>query len=86
MEEAGVPGMVVVSWYGALAPPGTPQPVVNRLAQGIAVSMGQPEVAKRLLADGSEPVTSTPAQFRTHIADEREKWTRVIRGAGIRVQ
>ncbi len=86
MEEAGVPGMVVVSWYGALAPLGTPQPIVERLAQGIAAAMSQPDVAKRLLADGSEAVTSTPAQFHAHIGDEREKWTRVIRGAGIKVQ
>ena len=84
--EAGVPGVVVVNWYGMLAPLGTPPWIIERLSRGIAASMSQPEVAKRLLADGSEAVTSTPKQFRAHIAEERDKWTKVIRNAGIRVQ
>ena len=86
IAEAGVPGVVVVNWYGLLAPLGTPKAIVERLSRGVAVAMSQPDVAKRLLADGSEAVTSTPEQFRVHIAEEREKWTRVIRNAGIRVQ
>ena len=84
--EAGVPGVVVVNWYGMLAPLGTPQPVIERLSRGVAASMSQPEVVKRLLADGSEAATSTPEQFRAHIAEERDKWTKVISNAGIRVQ
>ncbi len=84
--EAGVPGVVVVNWYGMLAPLGTPPYIIERLSRGVAAAMGQPEVVKRLLADGSETATSTPEQFRAHIAEERDKWTKVIRNAGIRVQ
>ncbi len=84
--EAGVPGVVVVNWYGLLAPLNTPRPIVERLSQGVAAAMSQPEVVKRLLVDGSEAATSTPEQFRTHIAEERDKWTKVIRNANIRVQ
>ena len=84
--EAGVPGVVVVNWYGMLAPLGTPRPIIERLSRGVAASMSQPEVVKRLLADGSEAATSTPEQFRAHISEERDKWTKVIRNAGIRVQ
>ena len=86
IAEAGVPGVVVVNWYGMLAPLGTPQPIIERLSRGVATAMSQSDVAKRLLADGSEAATSTPEQFRAHIADERDKWTKVIRNAGIRVQ
>ena len=71
--EAGVPGVVVVNWYGMLAPLGTPQPIIERLSQGVASAMSQPEIVKRLLADGSEAATSTPQQFRAHIAEERDK-------------
>ena len=86
MAEAGVKGVVVINWYGLLAPLGTPQAVVERLAQATATAMHHPEVVKRLAADGSDPATSTPAEFRKHIADERDKWTRVIRNAGIKAQ
>ena len=84
--EAGVPGVVVVNWYGVMAPLGTPQPILEQLARGVATSMSHPEVVKRLLADGSEGATSTPADFRKHIAEERDKWTKVIRNAGIKAQ
>lgn len=86
VEEAGVRGVVVVNWYGLMALLNTPQPIVEQLARGVVASMSHPEVVKRLAADGSEGVTSTPAQFRKHIAEERDKWARVIRNANIRVQ
>jgi tripartite-type tricarboxylate transporter receptor subunit TctC len=86
ITEAGVPGVVVVNWYGLLAPLNTPPAIIDRLAQGVAAAMSHPEVVKRLQGDGSEAATSTPAQFRAHIAEERDKWTKVIRNANIRVQ
>ncbi len=84
--EAGVPGVVVVNWYGLLAPLNTPPWIIKRLSRGVAASMNHAEVLKRLLADGSDAATSTPEEFRKHIAEERDKWTRVIRNANIRVQ
>ena len=84
--EAGVPGVVVVNWYGMLVPLGTPPPVIERLSRGVVSAMSQPDVVKRLLADGSDAATSTPEQFRAHIAEERDKWTKVIRNAGIRME
>ncbi len=84
--EAGVPGVVVVNWYGLLAPLGTPPAIIDRLSRGVAASMHHPDVAKRLLADGSDAATSTPEEFRKHVAEERDKWARVIRNANIRVQ
>jgi tripartite-type tricarboxylate transporter receptor subunit TctC len=84
--EAGVPGVIVVNWYGLMVPLTTPQTIVDQLARGVAASMSHPDVVKRLAADGSEGATSTPAEFRKHIADERDKWTQVIRNANIRVQ
>lgn len=86
IEEAGVRGVVVVNWYGLLAPLNTPPAIIDRLAQGVAAGMHHPDVVKRLQADGSDAATSTPAQFRAHIAEERDKWAKVIRNANIRVQ
>ena len=86
MAEAGVKGVVVINWYGLLAPLGTPPAILDRLAQGTANAMHHPEVLKRLAADGSDAATSTPAQFRAHIQEERDKWGKVIRNAGIKAQ
>ena len=82
--EAGVKGVVVVNWYGLIAPAGTPQPIVARLAKETHAAMHSPDMVKRLAGEGSEPVGSTPAEFAAHIRAEHELWSRVIKQAGIR--
>jgi tripartite-type tricarboxylate transporter receptor subunit TctC len=83
MAEAGVKGVVVTNWYGVLAPAGTPELVLAKLNSEIVKVMHEPEMMKRLVADGSEAVGSSPEQFREHMLAERDKWTKVIRQAGI---
>ena len=82
--EAGVKGVVVVNWYGLIAPKATPKPVIERIAKEVAGAMQSPEVQKRLVAEGSEAVGSTPAEFAAHVRSEHEKWSRVIKTAGIK--
>ena len=82
--EAGVPGVVVVNWYGLIAPKGTPKAVIDRLSSETAKAMLSPEMTKRLLAEGSEAVSSSPQAFAAHIRAENDQWTRVIKQAGIR--
>jgi tripartite-type tricarboxylate transporter receptor subunit TctC len=86
LAEAGVPGVVVVNWYGLVAPKGTPKAVVDRIASETIKAARAPEMSKRLIADGSEAVGSTPAEFTAHIRAEHEMWSRVIKQAGIRGQ
>jgi len=86
MAEAGAPGMVVVNWYGIAAPKGTPAKIVERLNQGIVAAVRHPDMAKRLAADGSEAVGSSPAEFRKVIASDKEKWAKLIQERGIRGQ
>jgi len=82
--EAGVKGVVVVNWYGLIAPAKTPAAIVNRLASEATKAMLAPDMAKSLLAEGSEPVRSSPAEFAAHIKAESELWTRVVKTAGIK--
>ena len=84
MAEAGVAGVVVMNWYGILAPAGTPRPIIDRLNRELVNALKQPEMMKRLVADGSEAVGSSPEELRSLIAAEREKWTKVIKAAGIK--
>jgi tripartite-type tricarboxylate transporter receptor subunit TctC len=86
IAEEGVPGVVVTNWYGIIAPASTPRPIVERLNRELVAAIRHPDIAKRLVADGSEAIGSAPDEFRTHIAAEREKWSRVIRDRGIRAQ
>ena len=82
--EAGLKGVVVVNWYGLVAPKRTPHAVVERIAKETAIAMHSPEVEKRLAGEGSEAVGSSPAEFTKHIRAEIEQWSRVIKTAGIR--
>jgi tripartite-type tricarboxylate transporter receptor subunit TctC len=82
--QAGVKGVVVVNWYGLIAPAKTPAAIINRLAAEAAKGMRSPDMEKRLAAEGSEPVGSTPQQFAAHLESEHALWTRVIKTAGIK--
>jgi tripartite-type tricarboxylate transporter receptor subunit TctC len=82
--EAGVKGVVVVNWYGLIAPKGTPPAVLDRISQETAKAMRSPEMTKRLVAEGSEAVTGSPQEFAAHIRAEHQLWSRVIKQAGIR--
>ena len=86
LAEAGVPGVVVVNWYGLVAPKGTPKNITDRVAAETIKAARAPEMMKRLIADGSEAVGSTPAEFAQHIRAEHAQWSRVIKQAGIRGQ
>jgi len=86
LAEAGVRGVEVVAWYGLLTTAGTPRAIVERLSSEIGNVMRHPDMVKRLRADGSEAVANSPEEFRAIIVAEREKWSRVIKEAGIKVE
>ena len=84
MAEAGVPGVVVLNWYGLIAPARTPKRVIDQLAGETMKAMQAPDMAKRLVAEGSTAVGSSPAEFAAHLRAEHELWSKVIKQAGIR--
>jgi tripartite-type tricarboxylate transporter receptor subunit TctC len=83
MIEAGFPGVVSTGWGGLLAPAGTPQDFVQKMQRDVARGLAQPDVRERLAALGADPVGSTPEEFTAWIKSELEKWTRVVKGAGL---
>ena len=86
MAEAGVPGVVVVNWYGLIAPKAVPRPIIERIAAETAKALRAPAMEKHLITDGSEPVGSSSAEFTAHIRAESEQWRRVIKQGGIKAQ
>ena len=78
-----VPGCVVNSWYGALAPAKTPPAIVAKLQAAFAKVLAMPEVKEKLFAQGAEAQSSTSAEFAARIHDELREWEYVIREAKI---
>ena len=88
MEEAGGPtlkGFEASSWFGLLAPAGTPQEIVNRIQQEVAKSLSTPAVKEKMLAQGAVPSGNSPAEFADLIAREHTKWAKVVKDSGAKV-
>jgi len=86
VAEAGLPGYEATAWHGWLAPAGTPPAVINRIQAEVVAILKLPEVRERLSRDGIDAVGSTPEQFAAHIRAEIEKWGKVVRDAGIKLE
>ena len=86
IAEAGVKGYEAATWYGLLAPAGTPRAVIDRLHDETVKILAAPESRKRLTDLGFEPVGNTPAEFAAYIRSEIAKWGKVIREAGIKAE
>jgi tripartite-type tricarboxylate transporter receptor subunit TctC len=88
MEQAGgasLKGYDASSWFGLLAPAGTPPDVVSRIQQEVAKSFTKPEIKEKLLAQGAIPGGNTPAEFATMIDFEIKKWAQVVKNSGAKV-
>jgi tripartite-type tricarboxylate transporter receptor subunit TctC len=83
IDESGVKGYEVSGWYGVLAPAALPADVLARLNTEINRGIRQPEVVKRLSAEGMDAVGSTPEEFAQRMQREIAKWAAVVKKAGI---
>jgi tripartite-type tricarboxylate transporter receptor subunit TctC len=81
-----VPGYAVTGFLGIGAPKGTPAEIVDRLNREINAVVSSPEIAARLDGLGSEPFAGSPSDFGRLIADEADKWGKVVRFAGLKVE
>jgi tripartite-type tricarboxylate transporter receptor subunit TctC len=86
VAEAGLPGYEIASWFGFVAPAGTPREVVARLNGEVVRLIGTPEMHARLATLGAEPRPSTTEQFAQLIPAEIRKWAKVIKESGARVE
>jgi tripartite-type tricarboxylate transporter receptor subunit TctC len=86
MQEAGVPGYSASVWLALLAPAGTPKDIVAKLNAEIAKVMNSPDTKKELFAAGVETDLSTPEALNTLMAQDLERWAKVVKEAGITMQ
>ena len=84
-EAAGLKGFDATSWFGLLAPAGTPPDIVNRMQQEVAKSLATPAMKEKLGAQGAIPGGNAPAEFAKHIDAEHKKWAEVVKVSGAKV-
>ena len=83
MSESGFPGVISTGWGGLLAPAGTPPDVIQKISRENARILVTADVRERLAALGADPTPTTPEEFTTWVKAETDKWTRVVKGAGL---
>lgn len=84
--EAGLPGYEFASYFGLLAPAGTPVEIVRRLNAEVLKTLAAPDVQETLAKMGLEPHPTTPEQYATLIADDAAKWKRLVAQIGIKLE
>ena len=84
VAELGVPQLEAIAWNGIFVPAGTPAAVVQTLHRELVRAYNAPEVREQLRAGGSYAAADTPEEFAAFVRAEQEKWSRVIREAGIK--
>lgn len=85
INESGYKGFDAVTWFGLLAPAGTPKDVIARLNAEFSKALRVPELAKRLSDEGADPAGSTPEQFAALIKDDVPRWGKVVKESGAKV-
>ena len=85
MAEAGVPGFDISTWFGLMAPAGTPPDVVAKWNADVTRILNSPDMRERLAAQGAEAAPDTPAEFSAFIAAELKKYARIVQVSGAKV-
>jgi tripartite-type tricarboxylate transporter receptor subunit TctC len=85
MAEAGLPNFVVESWYGLMAPAGTPDSVLRKIRDATLKVLATQEVKDAFSKQGADAETSTPEEFAKMIVTEKARWAEVIRKSGAKV-
>src|SRR5437763_1001531 len=86
VAEAALPGYEAVLHYGIVAPAGTPQPIIDKLNIALSAALAEEDVRARIIADGAEPLATTPAEYAADIDREETKWSAIVKLSGARVE
>ena len=85
MQESGFKGFDVSSWFGLMAPAGTPAPIIDKLNAAVLKALAKPDVQKKMQDLGAEPQKTTPAEFGAFIKKEVDTWGPVVKASGAKV-
>lgn len=82
VDESGLPGFEVSSWYGFFAPAATPRQIVAKINADMQVILASPEMKTKLAPLGAEPAPTTPESFAKYVRAELERWAKVVKESG----
>ncbi len=85
VAEAGVPGYDVINWFGLLVPAATPKPIVAKLHEAVVKVLNTAEVKSQLETQGYDPVGNTPAEFGKFLREESDRYAKVVKQSGAKV-
>jgi len=86
VAEAALPGYEAVLHYGIVAPAGTPAPIIDKLSVALMAALAESDVRERIIADGAEPLSTTPQEYAADIDREESKWSKVVKVSGAKVE
>jgi tripartite-type tricarboxylate transporter receptor subunit TctC len=86
LDESGLKGFNLGTWFGLLAPAGTPAAVVERLSQEVARIVAKPEFRKKLEDIGADPIGNTPAQMAAQIKEDTERFAKLVKAANVTIE
>ena len=85
MAEAGVPDCEANTFFGLVAPAGTPPAIIKKISDAMNEGLATPDMQKTITATGSEAKRNSPAEFAAYIAAQNKKWVEVGKAAGVKV-
>jgi tripartite-type tricarboxylate transporter receptor subunit TctC len=86
MIESGVADFEVAGWFGLLAPADTPAPVVKAIRDEVAKIVAMPDIVAQFESQGMRPIANEPGEWRDYINSELDRWSKVIKDAGIKAE
>jgi tripartite-type tricarboxylate transporter receptor subunit TctC len=86
VAESGFPGFTATSWWGLMAPAGTPRAVVDRIAAEVGKATKDKKIREQLTAFGVDPLGNSPAEFSAMIASDIELWAGAVKLAGLQAK
>jgi tripartite-type tricarboxylate transporter receptor subunit TctC len=86
MQEEGFSGIEIDTWFGLVAPAGTPEAVIGKLNAAFAQAVRDPEVLRQMADQGADAVTNTPAEFAAFIAAQTERVGKIVRTVGVKAE
>jgi tripartite-type tricarboxylate transporter receptor subunit TctC len=85
VAESGIPGFEYVTWYGLHAPAKTPKEIIDKLNAEVVRILKDPEIVRALASHGAEASPTTPEAFANYLREDQERWKKVVKTAGIKV-
>jgi tripartite-type tricarboxylate transporter receptor subunit TctC len=85
IDESGVKGYAAGSWFTLAAPAGVPAEIIEKIGADVRSALDTPEAAEKFKSMGVNKVANTPAEAKAYFASETDKWTKVIKAAGVKL-